>query len=73
MQLLSICYQKTFESAASPHKHWFFTILQLIQTRKVLFALWCFLIVLVLKPFIFELFYMYSLCFYLIVLSFYCQ
>ena len=32
MQLLSICYQKTFESAASPHKHWVFTILQLIQT-----------------------------------------
>ena len=32
MQLLSICYQKTFESTANPHKHWFFTILQLIQT-----------------------------------------
>ena len=32
MQLLSICYQKTFESAANPHKHWLFTILQLIQT-----------------------------------------
>ena len=44
-----------------------------IQTRKVLFALWCFLSVLVLKQFVFELFCMYSLCFYLIVLSFYCQ
>lgn len=32
MQLLSICYQKTFESAANLHKHWVFTILQLIQT-----------------------------------------
>ena len=45
----------------------------IIQTRKVLFALWCFLSVLVLKQFVFELFCMYSLCFYLIVLSFYCQ
>ena len=35
MQLLSICYQKTFESAANPHKHWIFTILQLIPTRPV--------------------------------------
>ena len=34
MQLLSICYQKTFESAANPHKHWVFTILQLIPTRS---------------------------------------
>ena len=31
MQLLSICYQKTFESTANPHKHWFFTILQLFK------------------------------------------
>lgn len=48
-------------------------IVWIIQTRKVLFALWCFLSVLVLKQFVFELFYMYLLCFYLIVLSFYCQ
>jgi len=33
MQLLSICYQKAFESAANPHKHWVFMTLQLIQTR----------------------------------------
>ena len=37
MQLLSICYQKTFESAANPHKHWLFTILQLIPTHQFLF------------------------------------
>ena len=32
MQLLSICYQKTFESAATPHKYWIFSTSQLIQT-----------------------------------------
>ena len=31
MQLLSICYQKTFESAENPHKHWFFSTYQLIR------------------------------------------
>ena len=39
MQLLSICYQKTFESAANPHKHWVFTILQLIPTLRMKFAI----------------------------------
>ena len=73
MQLLSICYQKTFESAATPHKHWIFMTLQLIQTRKVQFALWYFSAVSVLKQFIYELFCIDSLCFHLIVLSFYCQ
>ena len=36
MQLLSICYQKAFESAANPHKHWVFMTLQLIQTLSFL-------------------------------------
>lgn len=34
MQLLSICYQKTSWSAETPHKHWVFTILQLIRIRS---------------------------------------
>ena len=34
MQLLSICYQKTIESDANPHKHWVFTILQLTRTPR---------------------------------------
>lgn len=32
MQLLSICYQKTFKSAANPHKHWVSTTFHLIRT-----------------------------------------
>ena len=45
----------------------------IIQTRKVQFALWYFSAVSVLKQFIHELFCIDSLCFHLIVLSFYCQ
>lgn len=49
------------------------SLFTVIQTRKVLFALWCFLSVLVLGQFVYELFCMNLLCFHLIVLSFYCQ
>jgi len=31
-QLLSICYQKTFENAGNPHKYWILSAFQLIQT-----------------------------------------
>ena len=31
MQLLSICYQKAFESAANPHKHWFLRYYMIIH------------------------------------------
>ena len=34
LTLLSICYQKTIESDANPHKHWVFTILQLTRTPR---------------------------------------
>ena len=60
-------------SAATPHKYWVSLILQLIQTRKVLFALWCSPVISVLEQFVFELLCMNLLCFHLIVLSFYCQ
>ena len=32
MQLLSICYQKTFKSAANRHKYWILKAFQIIQT-----------------------------------------
>ena len=32
MQPLSNCYQKTFKSAANPHKYWLLKAFQIIQT-----------------------------------------
>ena len=59
--------------AAKPRGYGLCSPASTIQTRKVLFALGCFPGVSALKQFVYELFYMYSLCFHLIVLSFYCQ
>ena len=51
MQLLSICYQKAFESAANPHKHWFLRYYNLLKlANKILslyflvLALWFYLV-----------------------------
>ncbi len=59
--------------AAKPRGYGLCSPASTIQTRKVLFALWCSPVISVLEQFVFELLCMNLLCFHLIVLSFYCQ
>ena len=40
MQLLSICYQKTFKSAANPHKYWILKAFQITQTQSFQVVYW---------------------------------
>ena len=40
MQLLSNCYQKTFKSAANPHKYWILKAFQIIQTQSFQVVYW---------------------------------